>query len=83
MKNYYLYQEYPHYDMKQNFDNYNFEEININQNCHIPRPPKPCGCRPICPPQPMPYPPRPMPNLFCDNSILLLLSGIVIGKILD
>ena len=79
MKNYCCYEERPHFDMHQNFDNMNFEEINIGQNCNFPN----FALRPCHRPMPCHMPIRQMPNCFCNQQMLWLIGGIIIGKILD
>lgn len=85
MKNYCCYEERPHFDMRPNFDNMSFEEINIHPNCNFSPVKRPCGCRHMMPP-PMPcqMPVKPPhQNCYCDQQMLWLIGGIVIGKLLD
>ena len=72
MKNYQIYNNCPY----EHVPNMNFDEYQINNNCNI------------CPPS-QNFPPRPFPpqNCFwennCNNYLLLIVSGIIIGKLLD
>ena len=78
MRNYRLYQEYPYYDMHNNYFNYGHSNCgcnnpppNIHQPCY------PCNQFP-------PFPPNFPNSRRCSNSNLLyLLSGIIIGRSLD